>query len=54
MSDDENSLSLQEKDRLVWESGHPKRQVIELGVEPDDLILAEINKRLVIKFNNGL
>ncbi len=52
---DQNSLIPHEKDRLAWEGGFRERQLIEEGgVEPDDFILAEINKRLVIKCDNGL
>ncbi len=44
-----------QKDRLAWKGGFRERQLIEEGgIEPDDSILAEINKRLIIKCDNGL
>ena len=52
---DQNSLTSQEKDRLAWEGGHRERQLMEeCGVLPNDPILAEINKRLSISYDNGL
>ena len=52
---DQDSITLQEKDRLSWEGIFRERQIIEAsGVELNDHILAEINKRLTITCDNGL
>jgi len=52
---DQDSLTTEERDRLAWEGGFRERNVIELGkICLDDSILAEINKRLTIKRDNGL
>ena len=50
---DRNSLNPEQKDRLAWEGGWRERQLMEEGgVEPDDPILLEINKRLIISCDN--
>lgn len=52
---DQDSLTPVEKDRLAWEGGFRERNVLEMGgINPDDPILAEINKYLTIMYHNGL
>lgn len=52
---EKNSLSPVDKDRLAWEGGFRERRLIEEGgIEPNDPVLAEINKRLTMTCNNGL
>ncbi len=53
-ANDQGSLTSDEKERLAWEGGFRERAIIELGVKADDLILAEINKRLIISCSNGI
>ncbi len=52
---DQDSLTPVEKDRLAWEGGFRERNILEMGgINPNDLVLAEINKYLTIMGHNGL
>ena len=48
------SLSEEEKDRLIWEASHKERDLIAQTVQPNDPVLVEIINRLSIKLKNGL
>jgi len=50
-----DSLSLEEKNRLAWEGGFRERDVIEMGgINSEDPVLAEINKRFTFTSDSGL
>ena len=51
-SENPNSLTGDEKERLAWEGGLREREILELDeskISPTDPILLEINKRLSIE-----
>ena len=52
-SNNQNSLTEEEKERLAYEGGWKEREILELKVPPNDPILAKITKRLTIEFPNG-
>jgi len=43
------SLTQDEKERLIWEAGGFKRDILELKINFDDPVLMAINSRLAIK-----
>jgi len=53
-ANDQESLTPLQKDRLSWEGGWRERQLIEAKVKPDNSILSEINKPLIIACDNGM
>ena len=52
-ADDQNALTDEEKERLAYEGGWKEREILELKVPPNDSILEEITKCLIIVFPNG-
>jgi len=47
------SLSSDEKERLIYESSHLEKKILEIKVNPSDPILAMITERLVVKLPTG-
>jgi hypothetical protein len=49
---DQNSLNVDEKERLIWESTAPEREILESNLPINNEIIKNINERLSIELKN--